>query len=350
MAGRHWSATRRTTFCSRCSASCPFGAADLDRRSRRTRRRAPGRREAGIETTSSAPGTVLTASVRVWAKVNWVSNVPPRRSSSAVQLAGVGDPLVDQDQARRVLREQRRAAPRPGWSGPVGVGDQRRTPSGPPSCQASSPQSVCTSVPSALTVGRPGVEVVAHERDPSHRRRAASSPRPTSSCTSCGKSSSGVPENRWYRASIEWVLPPPKLVCRLMTGWRSSSPPIRRDRPVEQVAQTLGQVGAAEELDRVGVLVRSPSPPWATMCRSAANSDGGEVARAHIVVRRDHLAPRLETLAGDDRAPRPSPRASCGSALELPPAACRPAADEPRRPGPERRPPGSSRSMVSSAR
>ena len=37
--------------------------------------------DAGIETTSIAPGTALTASVSVCANVNWVSNVPPARSS-----------------------------------------------------------------------------------------------------------------------------------------------------------------------------------------------------------------------------------------------------------------------------
>ena len=40
-----------------------------------------GVEDAGIETTSIAPGIALTTSVSVWANVNWVSNVPPARSS-----------------------------------------------------------------------------------------------------------------------------------------------------------------------------------------------------------------------------------------------------------------------------
>ena len=64
-----------------------------------------------------------------------------------VQLAGVGDPLVDEDQAGAILVEeltQRSAAA------------IRSNASLPPSCHASSPQSVRTTVPSAFVTGFPG--------------------------------------------------------------------------------------------------------------------------------------------------------------------------------------------------
>ena len=41
-----------------------------------------GDSEAGIDTTSSAPGVARTVSVSDCAKEKWVSNVPPRRLSS----------------------------------------------------------------------------------------------------------------------------------------------------------------------------------------------------------------------------------------------------------------------------
>ena len=48
----------------------------------------------------------LAASLSAWAKVKCVSNVPAGRSAVGVQLPGVGDPFVDQDQAGAVLVEQ----------------------------------------------------------------------------------------------------------------------------------------------------------------------------------------------------------------------------------------------------
>ena len=51
-------------------------------------------------------GGSLADSERAWAKVKWVSKEPAGRSSLVVQLAGVGDPLVDQDQGRAVVGQQ----------------------------------------------------------------------------------------------------------------------------------------------------------------------------------------------------------------------------------------------------
>ena len=61
-----------------------------------------------------ALGTALAASVSAWAKVNWASNEPAGQAVDAVELAGVGDPLVDQDQARRVAARSRSTRPSPG--------------------------------------------------------------------------------------------------------------------------------------------------------------------------------------------------------------------------------------------
>ena len=73
---------RRMTCCSRASASRPFSPPTSMSVAAALELLADGVSEdAGIETTSIAPGTALTASVSVCAKVNWVSNVPPARSS-----------------------------------------------------------------------------------------------------------------------------------------------------------------------------------------------------------------------------------------------------------------------------
>ena len=126
-------------------------------------------------------------------------------------------------------------------------------------------------------------------------RRAAGSVTPPSTFrTSSGYSASGVPDSRWYSASIECVLPPPKFVCRFHHRRGvpvPADPPRRRG---EQVPQALGQVGAAEELHRVHVL---PRPLAARHLVQV----GGELRAAHlpvphVLVRRDHLPPRLEPV------------------------------------------------------
>ena len=79
-----------------------------------------------METTSSAPLTVRAASVSAWAKVNCVSNVPRGQVVVVVELARVGHPLVDQDQARRVRAEAARCSASPGLvPALVGLGDER---------------------------------------------------------------------------------------------------------------------------------------------------------------------------------------------------------------------------------
>ena len=78
------------------------------------------------------------------------------------------------------------------------------------------------------------------------------------SWTPWGYCVAGVAEKMWYSASIECVLPPPKFVCRLITGEAFMSPATRLTASLEQVPQSFGQVGAAEELDRIPVLAASP--------------------------------------------------------------------------------------------
>ena len=58
--------------------------------------------DAGIETTSIAFLTLFAASESACANVICVSNEPAGEVVAPVELARVGDPLVDQDQARRV--------------------------------------------------------------------------------------------------------------------------------------------------------------------------------------------------------------------------------------------------------
>ena len=64
-----------------------------------------------METTSRQPGTARAASVNAWANEKWVSNVPPGRRVVGVQPAGVGDPFVDQHQARAEPLQLRHAIP-----------------------------------------------------------------------------------------------------------------------------------------------------------------------------------------------------------------------------------------------
>ena len=107
---------------------------------------------------------------------------------------------------------------------------------------------------------------------------------------------------------MEWVLPPPKLVWSCTTGsppWPAS----RRTAPTSIALQALGEVGAAEELDRVAVLVGA-------FAQVDLPQVGGElgllVATAgHVLVRRHHLAPGLEA-ARDLRSRWPC-RRSCAS-------------------------------------
>jgi hypothetical protein len=49
--------------------------------------------------------------------------------------------------------------------------------------------------------------------------------------TSSGYSPTDVPDSGCHSASIERVLPPPKLVCRFHTGDAFLSPPTRRTAP-----------------------------------------------------------------------------------------------------------------------
>ena len=113
-AGRHWSAIRRTTFCSRSSASCPC----VPPTSISERASAPHPRvsdDAGIDTTSSAPGNRGDRLGQRLGEGELGVEAARRPDRRPEQLPGVGDPLVDQDQARRVRRDQLGAAPPRDW-------------------------------------------------------------------------------------------------------------------------------------------------------------------------------------------------------------------------------------------
>ena len=87
-------------------------------------------------------------------------------------------------------------------------------------------------MPSALTEPLPAAMWL-----PTSATRRAGRQRidPASSlCSSSGYDASGVPDSRCHSASIEWVLPPPKLVCRFTTGDAFRSPPIRRAAQVSR--------------------------------------------------------------------------------------------------------------------
>ena len=62
----------------------------------------------------------------------------------------------------------------------------------------------------------------------------------------------------------------------------------------DEVAQTLGEVGATEELDRVGIVGVSFGARG-HLVEVGSELRGVEVARRHVVVWRQDLAPRLET-------------------------------------------------------
>ena len=64
-------------------------------------------------------------------------------------------------------------------------------------------------------------------------------------------------------------------------------------RPADQVAETFGEVGALEELDRVGV-VGVDLAARGDLVEVGGELGGVEVAGGDVVVRLEHLAPRLE--------------------------------------------------------
>ena len=90
---------------------------------------------------------------------------------------------------------------------------------------------------------------------------------------------------------MEWVLPPPKLVC----SWTTGSPPwpVRRcTAPTRRSLQALGEVGAAEELDWVAVLGDA-------LAEMDLPEVGGELGllvltAGDVAVGGDDLPPRLE--------------------------------------------------------
>ena len=103
----------------------------------------------------------------------------------------------------------------------------------PPSCQASSPQRVRTTVPSGLVTGLPG-EILFPTK--TTRRALGSFSQAASRITASMPTSSlgGRPPNRWYRASMECVLPPPKFVYSCTTG-SPPVPPKRRTAPTSML-------------------------------------------------------------------------------------------------------------------
>ena len=69
------------------------------------------------------------------------------------------------------------------------------------------------------------------------------------------------------------------------------------DRPVQQLPQSLGEERAAEELHRVRVLLAALA--LSDHVQVGGELGGGEVAGRDVLVRSQHLAPRLEPLPGD---------------------------------------------------
>ena len=105
-------------------------------------------------------------------------------------------------------------------------------------------------------------------------------------------------------------MPPPKLVWSCTTG----SPPCASkalDCAHQQALQTLGEIGAAEELDRVFILVR----PLAQVHLPQVGGKLGLLVAAtgDVPVRRHDLAPGLQIAcrcAFDGRASAPAPIAA----------------------------------------
>ena len=75
--------------------------------------------------------------------------------------------------------------------------------------------------------------------------------------------------------------------------------------PAEQIPQTLGEVGAGEELPRVAVL-GAGGLTGVHQVQVGGEFRGGELAARHVVVRMDHFTPRLQPAARLERClPRP---------------------------------------------
>ena len=177
----------------------------------------------------------------------------------------------------------------------------------PPSCQASSPHSVRTTVPSGFVTGLPGEILL----PTSTTRFAVGSFLTPASCSTASMPASSLGcdageqvverQHRVRLAAAEVGLELHHRVAALAARCAA--------RADEQALQALGEVGAAEELGRLLVLVRA-------LAQMHLPEVGGELgllvaAARHVRVRRHDLAPGLE-VAGR-RALDQRCRRSCAS-------------------------------------
>ena len=164
------------------------------------------------------------------------SKLPAGRSALVVKLAGVGNPFVDEDQAGAELVEQlaqyitriRRVLV-------VGRDPVERLPAAQ-FATPSRPTAFGRSLPSGFVHRIARGDLVADQHHPPCRPKlrclrppgVRRQPRPVPPAPNR--------RNRWYRASMEWVLPPPKLVCNWTTGV-AALPRDATDCPDQQALQ-----------------------------------------------------------------------------------------------------------------
>ena len=224
-----------------------------------------------------------------------------------MELARVGDPLVDQDQARPVLDEKlpqhvAGAGRVLVVSGDAGV---RRRPAQLPRQLA--PQRAHDR-PVVLRGRIARRDAVAHQDDApdAQRRRRPDVAQQRLHAGQLARGSAGAEvvqrEHRMGLAAAEVGLQPHH---RVAAG--AGQPPHGAG---QHRLQALGEVGAPEEFDRVAVLV-------GPLAEAHLPEVGGELrllvpAARHVPVRRDHLAPRLQGggRAGEGQAGLPAPFAA----------------------------------------
>ena len=249
---------------------------------------------------------------------------PGRQVALIVQLARVGDPLVDQDQARPVLDEkllQHVAGARRALVVGRDARVRRRAPQLPRQLAPQRPHHRAV----RLGDGIARRDADAHQDHPAHRRRrrGAGLPQQRVDAGQLARRGAGKEvvqgEHRVGLAAAEVGL---QLHHRI--AGRAGQPPHRAG---EHALQALGQEAAPEELDRVVVLVgalsaarpRSRRPPDAHRLARRGGPSGAEArpppgvevaqvhlpqvrrelrllvaAAGHVLVRRHHLAPRFQ--------------------------------------------------------
>ena len=85
--------------------------------------------------------------------------------------------------------------------------------------------------------------------------------------------------------------------------WRTAVVPFEPlDGSGQQILQSFGQIGAIEKLDRIAVRIARLAHALVErdLVQVGREFGRGEPSGSHVVVRTNHLAPRLHALSGSD--------------------------------------------------